>query len=111
MHQKMPSETCADAGLPSARRRAGFDPWWDSWRKCQGWPPPLHWKGIEILAVMFRSGGRSLKFWDQQLGDLHGVERGAFEELVADDPESETVVERAVQAQAADGAVVAAGDV
>jgi hypothetical protein len=26
---------------------------------------------------------------DQQLGDLHGIEGGAFEQLVADNPEGE----------------------
>ena len=58
----------------------------------------------EDLAV---SGGCFL----QALGDLDGVEGGAFEELVADDPEGEAIVEGAIHAEAADGAVVLACDV
>ena len=47
----------------------------------------------------------------QALRDLHRVERGSLEELVTDDPKGEAVVEGAVHAEAADGAVVASGDV
>ena len=48
---------------------------------------------------------------NQQLGNLHGVEGGSLEELIADDPEGEAVFHRAIDPDAADGAVVAAGDV
>ena len=47
----------------------------------------------------------------QVFGDLHGIEGGAFEELVADDPESEAVLQSAILAEAADGAIVLAGEV
>ncbi len=49
--------------------------------------------------------------FEEFLGDLDGVEGGAFEELVAADPEAEAVVEGAVEAEAADGAVVVFGEV
>jgi len=40
---------------------------------------------------------------------LDGVEGGAFEELIAADPEAESVVERAILANPAHGAIVLAG--
>ena len=48
---------------------------------------------------------------DEKFGDLHGIEGGAFEELVADDPESEAVFQSAILAEATDGAIVLAGEV
>ena len=64
-------------------------------------------KGVDV--ALFSAGGSiSKKFapfatprWQersylQPLGDLHGVERGAFEELIAGDPEGQGVVQRAV---------------
>jgi len=42
----------------------------------------------------------------QKLGDLDGVESGAFEELVAADPEGEAVFHGAVAAEAAGEAIV-----
>ena len=48
---------------------------------------------------------------DEKFGDLHGIEGGAFEELVADDPESEAVLQSAILAEAADGAIVLTGEV
>src|SRR5437870_6306458 len=39
-------------------------------------------------------------------GDLHGVQRGAFEKLIARDPETESVIQRAVLPNAADLAIV-----
>ena len=42
--------------------------------------------------------------------DLNRVQRGTLEELVADDPEAEAIIEGAVFADAADLAVVAFGE-
>ena len=63
-------------------------------------PTPLR-SGLRLLQVPAA----------EQLGDLDGVEGGAFEELVADHPEGETVVHRTIGAEAADGTVVAASDI
>src|SRR5437867_3718918 len=41
--------------------------------------------------------------------DLDGVEGGAFEELIAGNPKGQAVVQRAVAAEAADGAIILAG--
>ena len=42
----------------------------------------------------------------QQLGDLHRVQRRAFEQLIAADPKRQAVVQRGIDAQPADGADV-----
>ena len=58
------------------------------------------------------NGSRFLAHWrsdrllHQFLGNLHRIERGAFEELVAGDPETKAVLQRAILTEAADGAVV-----
>src|ERR1035437_4597543 len=49
---------------------------------------------------------RSGPLLHQLFGNLDGVEGGALEELVAGDPAAEAVLQRAVLAEAADGAVV-----
>lgn len=71
-------------------------------------------EGIE-RAVDFRPAGLDVgvDFHGrlEEFGDLDGVERGTFEELVADDPEGESVVQGAVHAKAADLAIVLSGDV
>ncbi len=45
----------------------------------------------------------------QQLGDLHGVERGALADLVGHHPHSQAVLHRVVAAQAPDVGIVGAG--
>jgi len=47
----------------------------------------------------------------EEFGDLDGVEGGAFEELIACDPEGEAVIEGAIEAEAADLAEVFFGGV
>jgi hypothetical protein len=43
---------------------------------------------------------------EKRFGDLHRVERGAFEQLITRDPEAEPVVEGAIHAQSPDLTVV-----
>ena len=42
----------------------------------------------------------------QQLRDLHGVQRRAFQQLIARNPKRETVFQRAIEAQPADLTIV-----
>ena len=48
---------------------------------------------------------------DQALSDLNRIQRGTFEELIADDPEGKTIIQGTVETEAADGTVIAARDV
>ena len=47
--------------------------------------------------------------FEQLFSNLNGIERRAFEELVARDPESQAVFERAIAAQTAHGAIILVG--
>ena len=54
-------------------------------------------------------GGASVLLCGHELGELDGVERGALQEVVADDPEVEALRVTEVLADAADDDLVAAG--
>src|SRR5881397_2790247 len=55
-----------------------------------------------------RSGGLLQMLASEQLGDLHGIERGALAEIVADDPQAEPVLDRRIFTDPADeGRIVA----
>ena len=51
------------------------------------------------------TGGHGGLF-EQLLGDLHGVQGGAFEELIARHPKAKSVVQRAIQPQPANLAII-----
>lgn len=48
---------------------------------------------------------------DQALRNLNRIQRGTFEELIADDPEGKAIIQGTVETEAADGTVITARDV